>query len=601
MKYLRIALIISIGAFFASLFFTVTTPITDPDFWWHLATGRWMAEHGSLMHADPFNYLQFPLEDSLRRDFILKEYWLSQLIMFGTYSLGGFKALVCLRALIYSLMFFITWRLARLNGAGGFTATALVMLSALVVVRELGYTGVRPQMASSLLSLVTLLLLEHMRRGRRLAHALLPLTMLLWANLHGGFVFGWAIIGVYVIASIVDGKATKPFLIACAAAIVASLLNPCGFSAVRITIASVLATGDTSYWKSIMESRSLFEHAPAGAVLRGMPWLVTLVALSITSFIPGIRRPSRLHIPLLLLFPFVLYTGYTAVRYIVFFAPVAAIFAGMNLGTFFTRVRDNTPPRYVERLRPYVMALSIAGILLMSAWNVRTGRQTSVFTAQPVYAAETGGAATFIMENKLTGRMFNDYNHGGFLIWWLYPGGVQVFSDGRALSLQGFELYRKVADSPFLREQGPRDLPIYRKVFNDYGVTMVLTSGVDRVSGVMIGLNLALLEDPTWVVVYADQESIVYVKNVAENQEVIRRHRQSDRLAYDNILFMARRAASGAYGHIMPDVWLSMAIGYEGRGEYREALDALQRYSQLRKGNMFAENLRQKIMIKMNK
>jgi hypothetical protein len=30
-------------------------PVVDEDIWWHLATGRWVAEHHALPQADPFS------------------------------------------------------------------------------------------------------------------------------------------------------------------------------------------------------------------------------------------------------------------------------------------------------------------------------------------------------------------------------------------------------------------------------------------------------------------------------------------------------------------------------------------------------------------
>ena len=38
----------------------VGQPVYDPDIWWHLRTGQWVVEHGTVPQTDPFSRLERP-------------------------------------------------------------------------------------------------------------------------------------------------------------------------------------------------------------------------------------------------------------------------------------------------------------------------------------------------------------------------------------------------------------------------------------------------------------------------------------------------------------------------------------------------------------
>jgi len=75
MKRLFFILLITVLTVLASLY--LLRPITDPDFFWHISTGRWILENKALPSEDPFSYTT-PRLLSDREFFILRSYWLSQ-------------------------------------------------------------------------------------------------------------------------------------------------------------------------------------------------------------------------------------------------------------------------------------------------------------------------------------------------------------------------------------------------------------------------------------------------------------------------------------------------------------------------------------------
>src|SRR5512142_1111511 len=73
-------------------------PIYSYDFFWHLATGRWIAEHHALPLTDPFAIA------SDRTSWINGE-WLFQLLLYGAYAIGGIAAVAWQRAALVAVIF----------------------------------------------------------------------------------------------------------------------------------------------------------------------------------------------------------------------------------------------------------------------------------------------------------------------------------------------------------------------------------------------------------------------------------------------------------------------------------------------------------------
>ena len=81
----KAALIPSIPVFFFIFLFFTDIPVHDNDFWWLLRTGQLIVEEKNLPEKDPFAHtseMRGP-SGSGRETFILKQYWLSQGLMYA--------------------------------------------------------------------------------------------------------------------------------------------------------------------------------------------------------------------------------------------------------------------------------------------------------------------------------------------------------------------------------------------------------------------------------------------------------------------------------------------------------------------------------------
>ncbi len=105
----------------------------------------------------------------------------------------------------------------------------------------------------------------------------------------------------------------------------------------------------------------------------------------------------------------------------------------------------------------------------------------------------------------LKGRLFNDYDLGGYLIWKLYPE-QEVFIDGRLIEF-GADMVR---DSFYYWKP-----EVWQRLETQYG----FTAAVIPMEQYYAAQHLDSRND--WVLVYWDDGALVYVKDVPENRAVI--------------------------------------------------------------------------------
>jgi hypothetical protein len=161
-------------------------PLPPLDFWWHLKMGEVIAKTGAIPHADVFTFT------AEGKSFVLQN-WLGELLYYWTYSLGGFPLLVFLGTAITVAGFLLMYDLC-LGSTGNVRIAAFVgFLAALG-----NYGFLRPQTYSFLLFAAFYWVLVKYREQRTDRLWVLPILMVLWVNLHGAFVLGLGLIGLYI-------------------------------------------------------------------------------------------------------------------------------------------------------------------------------------------------------------------------------------------------------------------------------------------------------------------------------------------------------------------------------------------------------------------
>jgi hypothetical protein len=456
-------------AVFLSIFtFDLARP-TDIDFWWHLRTGQLIAESGAVPRVDPFSFT------AAGRPWVAHE-WLWELGVFRLYRLGGYRAAVLLSGLIVTLAYVILYRLLRRLGANEIAAAGLVLWAAFLGVPNL---GARPREFTFLFFAVFLDRLYRHRAGESGKLWLLPLLMPLWANLHGGFVFGLGLLGVFAMSETVAwlaGRSPAPRRLwaVTLTAVLATALHPLGPRVLLYPLDYYRGAENPSF-QSVTEFASPNFHNPLYLVFAA--GLVALMLLPATSG-PGSGTDA------LLVAVFTL-QALVSVRQVGLCALVLAPVLVRRAVDRFRFVRALAParlPRFVAQLN-----VALLGLLLLGA-AAYAARQPSIqLSTKPRTAEEPVAGARFIQEHHLPDPVFNFQPWGGYLIHEWYPER-RVFIDGR------MDMYGKAIVDDYLNAAAAK--PQWTEIFDRWGIQTVLLPKDSPLAAV-------LRADPHWQRLFA--------------------------------------------------------------------------------------------------
>jgi hypothetical protein len=456
-------------------------------FWWHLSTGQWMIDNLGIPREDPFTVTAAGGRDI---SFVLSAFWLCQVLYAVLHKLFGLYGIIALKAATFTLVFFIVIR----SGKGGLPAY-MIALPAIYVATF--YNESRPQTFSFLFFALAIYLLEEGRtaykEGKPLPRGLyaLPGLMVVWANMHPGFVVGIPLIGVYVLeaAALASFARRRPpvgrFIVIGAASIALSALNPNGFEAAVLTVRMLQTT------PAIHEHLPLKEFAEFTGGQGLYIALIALIAAGAASFAARWRKPDILH---LIVFAAMSFMAIKTFRAGFFFAMFAVVVTGRNLSMF----------RLPAALRGRV-AMACAACALLATFLTLLLPRTVIGKPTLAEGVFPDKAATFIEQKKLPPNIYHPYEWGGYLIWKLYPD-YKVFIDSRGTG--SVQEHHRVLNAE----------PGWDGILDKYGVNTVLYWPLLPFRADVPPIILKLQGDDNWSPVYWDSNSVVFVRSeLAEN------------------------------------------------------------------------------------
>ena len=535
---IKISKLTLLALLFTLVFGLFSVEIKDPDFWWHLKTGGYISQSGALPVTDPFAYTSLqkdPLNpESKRIGFILTQYWLAQVIFYRIWDLFGLEGIIFLRAFLLTLLIFLIFRGIRREGFGIYSSV-IFLVPVVMIFRT--FTGERPQLFSFLFAFLLIFLLEGFRKAkgsriqgfedssatrqdsRPAALYLIPLPfiMLLWANLHGGFILGMLVLIVYLFSenikyfvkrfgSILPARSLKLLNIAGIIAVLASFINPNSYK-----VFPFLLEFETGRYKSmIIESVSPVALVRSGFYEPQFIIYFILLALLVLIFVVNIQKRDLTDGVLVTVLSVM---SLSSARFIPFFCPVAALMIARYGAEILGKLkRPERLPLMRKKIElPSAIILSIALIILINNADLfKSGIRMNKYPE---------GAARFLKENRIAGNMFNPYAWGGYLIWKLYPE-YKVFIDGRGLIGEVFFQEVRVLGAS---RQPVEQLPEWKAILKAYNVDFIITYSVDNFTGRLVPLVPALLNDPDWHLIYMDNISLIFLQEGPANRDIIDR------------------------------------------------------------------------------
>jgi hypothetical protein len=476
---------VTVVILFALIFAMAVRVPLDTDTWWHIESGEYIIENRSVPKTDPFSHTR-------GGEPWIDHSWGAQIIIYLTYELAGNAGLAIYTALLAAAGMGFVYHSCR--GSGYVKAFALVLGAAAAAV----FWSARPQMISFFLStVVAYLLYRFKRRGEMRALYAIPPVMLLWANLHGGFAIGFILMFGYLAGEVI-GRLLNPgdpdvagwdgikrLALAIVLSLVAICINPNGVTMLTYPFRTV---GIGALQDFIQEWASPNFH-------ERQTWPFVFLLLGVLAA-AGLSR-KRIDWTDLALVSGTAFMSLMAGRNIATFAVVASPVLIRHADDWLDERGWNIEPsRRARGVQGYVNLLLLVLIVLGAGLKV-----VGVVLPETVDVAQEERlpvrVAGWMNANKdrLEGlKMFNSYNWGGYLMF--AAPDFPVFVDGRT------DLY----DDEFLREflSAWRGFPGWEETLRDYDIGFVVVEA----GGLMAN---AMRPDGDWVIVYEDEQAIVFV------------------------------------------------------------------------------------------
>ena len=472
---------------FLALFSMALRPIADPDFWWHLRTGQVIFETRAIPHADPFSFT------NQGKTWVAHE-WLSEILLYGIYRIGGYGLLILTFAAIITATFLLVYLRSVVTTNASlrpYIAGFALLLGALATAPT---WGVRPQMISYLLFALFLFLLDRYAETRKTKTLIpIPILMLLWVNLHAGYALGFAILGIYIAGNIFElikakiaktGSTNSPIL--------KNILTLCGILVLSILAALANPNGIRllTYPFETLSSQAMQQNiqewfSPDFHQIEWQP-LAWLILALVGAGLLGRKSLSPTKIVLALVFG---YMALRSMRHVPLFAIAAVPVLAEEIGCV---VRIRPQVQRPNRLMKWVNLLLVMCTVLVAGLRFVSVVQEQVDTEKEKFPA---AAVDWIIQHHPAGNIFNAYGWGGYLIWRLYPE-YHVYIDGRA------DVYGDTFINDYLRIEGGE--PGWEASLSLNGVRIVLIEPWSL-------LARDLRQSADWEIAYSDEQSILFI------------------------------------------------------------------------------------------
>ncbi len=414
----------------------------DAGIGWHIRTGQLILATHAIPHVDPFS------AGMAGQPWFAWE-WLYDMLVGLLESAMGLNGVVLLTALIIAGSFAWTFRLLLRRGTNIFVAVILVLLAASAAMIHF---QARPHVASWLCTVAWFWVLESSEKDHHTRLLwLLPALMLVWVNVHGGFLVGFVLLAIYwlggvwqwwrlgedrfedALRKIRAGRRLRMLTLVGILSAAATFVNPYGFH-LHAHIYRYLS--NRFLMDHIDEFQSPNFHYVAQKCFAGL-LLFTLVALAAK------RREMGVSQGLVVLFA--VYSALYASRNI----PVSSLLLILVIGPWLSeaikkfgerqigvRWRGFASAQFVQRMETIDLSLRghlwpIAAIVLACWIAANGGKLGSMLLMDAHFDAKRFpvAAVDYVEKQNVQGPLVSRDDWGGYLIYRLYPRVRMVVDD----------------------------------------------------------------------------------------------------------------------------------------------------------------------------
>lgn len=487
-------------AFLGFIFYWARLPLRDFDIWFHIKAGEYISTHG-VTFIEPFSYA------AAGRQWIIFE-WGFQLFVYWL-SLIGLWIIPPVIGIVTCILFVTLHRTLKL--VGNVSTGTTLFLSFFFFSSTYEFYTARPHViAYTFLAVHLYIILLFVLKKKQLLW-LTPFLTLVWTNIHSTGFLSWGMLVAFGCVNFVQfffkreieyKKFAKTLFVFALINAAVTLLPPKIWRDYELLYTFFVNREFLGNFVAEWGSPTSQDN-PLGVFLYYM-----LAGIATLGYTFAWFTDTKKH-TLLAMVPFFVMgaTGFTAARNVFpgIFGFVVILARVWN--TVLPTLRKQWMKIMVWVLTIFVLVFYFR-LLVMKRYTIRTTRYY-----YPVHAAE-------FAKKYLKGRMFNDYNYGGYMMYSVYPE-LQILIDGRAEVYLCCEMHDYIKLATQKRLDDASYLTFVNDFFSKNGINFAII--VTQKHNVMRRIARLLNTDPSWSLVFWDDDSQVFVKRDGVNNGILKK------------------------------------------------------------------------------
>lgn len=507
---------IAFGCYFISilawtLLYLLLNNKSDWDLWGVMSFGAWLDQNGRFPYQDPFSYTAY------LKPWVYHE-WGSGVVFYQLFKAWGSTSLFWLKlALTTSLWLLACWPvIPRQKNQTRIILPffALHLLASAYLLLPTVSITLRCHLFSFVFYALFLLILQrNQNRPSWKMLCLLPGIMLVWANLHGGFITGLVAIAAFTLQALLPNRAgngNRPglaLLLTLVASGLVVLINPYGLRFVQTMLeAWALPRGGISEWGNVFTANIPYY----GLLYSGMLifWLVLAA-----------RQARQSTLPAVLLIALTGINGWLHYKLAPLFLMTALSLGYQLVPSWWLERWEQFKPeknslqwRLAGMLGRFALPALLTGLALVPVglylaktpkpFHVRVqGDDTLQARKAQTRFAYPIGAIDYLRQANLTGNLWTPFAWGEYAYWSLYPR-FRVSIDGRYETIYPLSVYEDT--EAFYHPPFPLDKA------DLYPTTHILlsTQTPEQVAQLIYKMD----HSPNWRLIYADNLARLYAR-----------------------------------------------------------------------------------------
>lgn len=505
------------------VFFFSSYKVTgDDDFFWHLATGRFIIENKYVPDKDVFGHVTQGTE------WIPFE-WGWDVFTYGLYSIGGYNLILVFRSLVFTLIFLLFFLLLRKFKVN--SVVVFVVLSALLFA-IIDRLSPRPHVLTYLFLVLVIYILasfKYLDRQRYVKKLyFLPLIFLVWSNTHMGVLAGGLVVFVFTVSEIIiyfnprkfSGSEIKPLsgeelkkLVAISVVCALMLLvNPHFIQ----TYLYAYSHTKMKLLETVNEWRSPWDP------FFGTGFVTTLYKIFLyTGVLILIYAYIKKDLTFALIYIAFLIYSVRAIRFTVDYEIVITFFLAVSLNYFAMRASQSKASGGIFKFLLYNNSIKVvlAAATVIVTFMIPSGQLYQIIRYYRIFGFGINDEflplqmIDFMKQNNIRGTPFNHFGTGGLLVW-NFPG-ERNFIDSRNLNDEIFFEYNSILSMR----------PGFEKKLENRSIDYIIYLDPDLVRRPnelkqTIVTYLSAHSDE-WKLVFWDDKSFLFLKNIPKFQEII--------------------------------------------------------------------------------